>query len=161
MKKRSDLIGMIIIPLSLILLVAFTMQGCKKENGEEYDMVFYWTPAGSSMQLGPMIETYTFHCLDKSTLGCYTFSFQDKPDESGNWMGYPEDGGTCSNFIAVVNGSDGAVFTFIGTLVVPLAEGGIRATGTYDKEVDGSIDETGTFTARADIISGDISPVCR
>ena len=161
MKKRSYKKNLIIIPLSLVFLIAFSMQGCEKKNGEEYDVVFYWTPFQSSEQQGPMVETYTFHCLDNSTPGCNTFSFQDTPHDSGNWMSYPEDGSTCLDFIALVNGSGGAIFTFIGVLVAPLKEGGIRATGTYDKDVNGSIVETGTFTANSDKISGDSSPVCQ
>ena len=160
MKKSPYLISVIIVPLLLVLVTAFSMQGCKKESDEEYDVVFYWTPSQSSTQQGPMTETYTFHCLDNSTPGCNTFSFQDEPHDSGNWMSYPEDGSNCLDFIAVVNGSDGAVFTFIGTLVAPMEEGKIRATGTYDKELDGSTVEIGIFTAASDNISGDISPVC-
>jgi hypothetical protein len=60
----------------------------------------------------------------------------------------------------VVNGTGGAVYTFIGTLVAPLDEDGIRATGTYGKDVGGITMEIGTFTATSDEISGDISPVC-
>ena len=75
-------------------------------------------------------------------------------------MAFPADGGTCADFIAVVKGSGGAVFVFIGTLVAPLEEGGIRATGTYDKEVDGLTVEIGTFTATSDKISGDDTSVC-
>jgi hypothetical protein len=117
MKKGSLLMS--IFPLSLVLVIAFSVQGCKKEGGDEFNVVFYWTPSESQEQQGPLVETYKFHCLDDSTPGCNTFSFQDTPHDSGNWMSYPEDGGTCVNFIAVVNGTGGAVYTFIGTLVAP------------------------------------------
>lgn len=160
MNKRFHLSRLIIVPIWLVLILGLSLHGCKKDGGEEYDVEFILTPSQSPGEEVQILETYTFHCLDTSTPGCNTFSFQDVPHDSGNWMSYPQDGSACLNFVAVVNGSGGAVFTFIGTLVNPEKPGGIKAIGTYDKEVDGSTVEVGTFTATSEKISGDDSPLC-
>lgn len=152
--------GIICCNFFYLLLLFCLLQGCKSSENGEYEVLFYYTADGTSFQQGPLIEDYIFQCLDNALPDCPTFYFQDQPHDSGNWMSFPEDMGNCTEFIAVVNGPGGYVYTFIGELNQPLFEGGMRATGTYDKEIEGSIVEVGTFTATCDEITGDTGPAC-
>ena len=138
-------------------MVAF-LQGCSEnrdDDTDEYQIAFYWTPDGSGTQVGPFVETYKFKCLDISSYpDCNILIFLDEPQESGNWMSFPEDRSTCSGFDAVVTMEDEAQYFFFGNLMDPLNPGGLRSSGIYDKEVDGVSVETGTFTATSRFVEG-------
>jgi hypothetical protein len=146
-----------------ILIMVVILQGCKKDqNGDgEYQLIYYWTPDGSGTQVGPFVETYEFKCFDNfSYPDCNILVYVDKPHQSGNWMSYPQNYSTCSGFDAVVTMEDGVQYFFFGNLLEPLSVDGLRASGIYDKEVEGLIVESGTFTVNSDFIEGATTPRC-
>jgi len=155
MNRKNTLRKVFIWTCSLLVLI-LALQGCKKKQKDDtgvYLVSFYWTPDGLSTQLGPMIERYKFHCVDGTSFpGCNILSYQDEPHQSGNWMSYPENQSSCSGFDAVVTFDDGAIYFFFGNLLEPLNSDGLRASGTYIKEIDGGTGESGTFTAYSDFI---------
>jgi hypothetical protein len=163
MDRKTTLRNVFIWTCSILIMV-LALQGCKKNqnNGSgEYLLSFYWTPAGSTTQVGPWVETYKFYCFDGSSYpGCNIVFYQDEPHQSGNWMSYPENQSNCSDFAAVVTVNDGAKYFFFGNMMEPLKTGGLRASGYYDKEVDGMSVESGTFTAYSDFIEEGSSPPC-
>ena len=137
------------------IILTFCLYGCKKKSEDtgEYNVSYYYTPAESADQVGPIVVVYRYHCTDVSSWpDCNIIYYEDVPHKKGNWLSYPEDQMACSELIAVVTDSIGAEFTFIGYLVEPLQSEGMRATGTYTKELPDGTGEAGTFTAYSDFI---------
>ena len=137
----------------LILFLILSLYGCKKKSDDStgpFKVSFYYTPSGSSIQQGPIHETYYFHCSDPTDSNCNIFYFEDSPHQSGDWMAYPENKSNCSDFIAEVTLPDGIHFTFIGAVDNSIAA--FRATGYYDKTIPGGGSEIGTFAASCDNI---------
>lgn len=149
---------------TLVLIMAVCLSGCKKESDNpdgEYEVVYYWTPAGSGTQAGPMVVTYKFHCMENDPdLDCDFLYFENESNTSGNWMSMPKEGSACSDFVAVVKQEDGTEYTFLGQLLDPLKEGGLRVHGNYEIITVGGAYEVGTFTATSDLIKGGTDP-CR
>jgi len=160
----KNILSKVLIWTGGILFMVVILMGCKKDKNNDTDVflvTFYWTPDGSSNQVGPFVEHYKFRCFDGSSYpNCNILMYLDEPHESGNWMSYPENQSSCSGFDAVVTMDDGAQYFFFGNLMEPLSPGGLRASGIYHKEVDGISVESGTFTANSDFIEGGSSPPC-
>ena len=160
---RIEKLSIVLFVLTMIL----SLHGCEKkpageDNGGEYKVTFYWTPAGSTQQ-GPLVETYKFNCFDDITLpNCAIFYFKDVPPHNsnvdlgiqGDWLGFPQSQTNCSDFIAEVTEQSGSHFSFIGQLDQTTALGVLRVSGYYDKTIIGGGSESGTFTASCDLIRG-------